>query len=180
MEIKNIGLQLMGKKHLLCMFFWMIVVQKHVLIGHGVFQEIVNHHTRAFDCKNLYEKPLDAVALRKWQNVIVNVGDFLANTAQKQKTLLMDYFSEMHKINRDLINTIKKSYTAKSNQIIDIHTHQRLSHTFQKIEKRARYIQKSLYWVDDTDVADAQAIECAQRLAQFIAATARKARLNLS
>jgi hypothetical protein len=158
----------------------MIVAQKDALIAHAVFQEIVNRHTVAFDSKNLYEKPLNSCAIRKWQKAIVGVGDFLESTAKKQKKLLVDYFVEMHKINRNLINAIKKAYTAKSNQIFDIHIHQEFSDKFAKIEKRARYIQKTLYWVDDTHVDDKKAIKCTQDLAQFIAATARKARLNLN
>lgn len=167
------------KKHLLFLFFCVIMIQKHELIAHKVLQQVVNGHTRAFDSKNLYEKPLNSRAIRKWQKAMIGVGKFLEDTAQKQKKLLGDYFMEMHKINRNLINTIKKAYTAKSNQMFDIHIHQEFSHTFAKIEKRARYIQKTLYWVDDTNFDDAQAIKCTQHLAQFIAVTARKARLNL-
>ena len=175
----NIG-KLMVKKHLIFIAFCMIVMHTHELIANRFLREIVNHHTRAFDCDNLYEQPLNPVAIRKWQNAVVNMGEFFTHTAQTQKTLLADYFIEMHKINRDLINTIKKSYIVKSNQMTDTHIYYSLSHTFLKIEKGARYLQKSLYWVDDTHANDAQAIECAQHLAQYIASTARKARLNLS
>ena len=168
------------KKYLFFIVFCMVTMQKYELIAHKVFQEVVNRHTRAFDAKNLYEKPLNSCAIRKWQKAMTGVGKFLESTAQKQKVLLVDYFAEIHALNRTLINAIKKVYVAKSNQTFGIHMHQEFSHKFAEIEKSARYIQKTLYWIDDTNVGDAGAIQYTQHLAQFIAATACKARLNLS
>lgn len=150
------------------------------LMPQGILQLLVNNHTRALDCDNIYADSLNPFHVYAWQEAILEVKQFVLTHTKKQKKFLLNCFAEIYAENESLIRNIRHVYAASSEGVIKADLRRQFSKTFERSSKKMRRIEHGLYWVASNHAIETQAIEHVQKLAKYIAVTANKAHRNLS
>ena len=140
---------------------------------------LVSNHTRALDCRNMYDKQLNNQDIALWNDAIMNVKAFVASNSKKYKKKLMRYFDRIYRTNIDLINDIKVAYGLIMGGELNTDVWKQFADRFAAMDNTMKQFQSELGLIVGKTQEEQQAIKLVSALAKFVGVTARKAGSNL-
>jgi len=164
------------KKVLALSFLCVLSQQAYGLTDQEVLRGVIGSHNRALDNANMYAKPLNDQNLADWELAMFEVKIFVGLNSQANRKYLLDRFNDIKRANDNLIDSIKKAYTAqRNNNGLNEASRLMFQADLAKALEEAKLVQKGLDWIQASSDSEAKAIKLLGTLAACVKTTAGKA-----